>query len=107
SLGALSDLLGEDEINSNTGRRILKSLLENDFDPKAYVEEHQLAQINDRSVLKPIVQAAIATNKRAVKDYLGGKETALRAVIGFVMKETKGRGNPLLVEEMIREAIVE
>lgn len=107
SLGALSDLLGEDEINSNTGRRILKSLLENDFDPKAYVLEYQLAQINDRSILEPIVQAAIATNKRAVKDYLGGKETALRAVIGFVMKETQGRANPLLVEEMIHEAIVE
>ena len=70
-------------------------------------DRYQLAQINDRSILEPIVQAAIATNKRAVKDYLGGKETALRAVIGFAMKATQGRANPLLVEEMIHEAIVE
>ncbi len=84
----------------------MKSLLENDFDPKAYVVEHQLAQINDRSALESIVQAAVAANERAVKDYLGGKEAALRAVIGFVMKETQGRANPLLVEEIIREAIV-
>ncbi len=105
SLGALADLLGQDEINSNTGRRILKSLLEKDFDPKDYVREHNLAQINDRDALQPAVQAAIAAHERAVKDYLGGKEAALRAVIGFVMKETQGRANPVLVEAMIREAI--
>ncbi len=105
SLGVLADLLGDEEINSNTGRRVVKALLEKDFDPRAYVEEHQLAQINDRSVLEPIVRAAIAANERAVNDYLGGKETALRAILGFAMKETKGRGNPLLVEAMIREAI--
>lgn len=107
SLGVLADLLGNDEINSNTGRRLVKALLENDFDPKAYVEEHQLAQINDRTVLEPTIQAAVAANERAVKDYLGGKETALRAIIGFVMKKTQGKANPLLVETMIREAIEE
>ena len=53
-----------------------KTLLKNDFDPKAYVEE-QVAQINDRTVLEP-ASAAVAANERAVKDYLGGKETALR-----------------------------
>lgn len=107
SLGVLADLLGNDEINSNTGRRLVKLLLKSDFDPKAYVEEHQLAQINDRSVLSPTIQDAITANARAVKDYLGGKETALRAIIGFVMKKTQGKANPLLVEAMIREAITE
>ncbi|HNZ63527.1 MAG TPA: Asp-tRNA(Asn)/Glu-tRNA(Gln) amidotransferase subunit GatB [Bacillota bacterium] len=105
SLGSLSDLLGDDEINSSTGRRILKELLVKDFDPVAYVKEHELAQINDRGVLQPVVGAAVEANARAVKDFLSGKETALRAIIGFVMKQTQGRANPVLAETMIRELI--
>jgi aspartyl-tRNA(Asn)/glutamyl-tRNA(Gln) amidotransferase subunit B len=105
SLGKLSNLLATGEINSNTGRKVLKALMEEDFDPTSYVSEHDLAQINDREKLQETVDDSIAANERAIKDYLGGKDSAIRAIVGRVMKDTGGRANPILVETMIKEAI--
>lgn len=106
-LAALADLLGDEKINSNTGKKVLRLLLEGDLDPEAYVREENLLQITDRATLLPIVKSAIANNQRAVEDYRKGKETAIKAIIGRVMKETSGRAYPLLVEEMILELIKE
>lgn len=105
SLGKLADLLAKDEINSNTGRKVLKALMEKDFDPVNYIAEHDLGQINDRERLQPAIEAALAANERALKDFLKGKESALRSLVGGVMKQTGGRANPLLVEELLRETI--
>ena len=106
-LATLADLLGDEKINSNTGKKVLRLLLEEDFDPENYVKEQDLMQITDRATLQPIVESAIAQNQRAVEDYRNGKEAAIKAIIGRVMRETSGRAYPLLVEEMILEEIKE
>lgn len=105
SLGALADLLGKDIINSNTGRKVLKVMLEEDQDPVAYVEENNLAQINDPEVLQSIIDATVNSNARAVNDYRRGRTPALRALMGNVMRETQGRANPILAEEMLKATI--
>ncbi len=106
-LATLADLLGDEKINSNTGKKVLRLLLEEDFDPETYVKEQDLMQITDRATLLPIVESAIAQNQNAVEDYRNGKEAAIKAIIGRVMRETSGRAYPLLVEEMILEEIKE
>jgi aspartyl-tRNA(Asn)/glutamyl-tRNA(Gln) amidotransferase subunit B len=106
-LATLADLLGDEKINSNTGKKVLRLLLEEDFDPENYVKEQDLMQITDRATLQSIVESAIAQNQKAVEDYRSGKEAAIKAIIGRVMRETSGRAYPLLVEEMILEEIKE
>ncbi len=106
-LATLADLLGDEKINSNTGKKVLRLLLEEDFDPENYVKEQDLMQITDRATLQAIVESAIAQNQKAVEDYRNGKEAAIKAIIGRVMRETSGRAYPLLVEEMILEEIKE
>lgn len=106
-LATLADLLGDEKINSNTGKKVLRLLLEEDFDPENYVKEQDLMQITDRATLQSIVESAIAQNQKAVEDYRNGKEAAIKAIIGRVMRETSGRAYPLLVEEMILEEIKE
>ncbi|NLC40248.1 MAG: Asp-tRNA(Asn)/Glu-tRNA(Gln) amidotransferase subunit GatB, partial [Clostridiaceae bacterium] len=66
SLAKLADLLGDEKINSNTGKKVLRLLLEDDFDPEAYVREENLLQITDREELLEIVESAIAANQKAV-----------------------------------------
>ncbi len=105
SLGQLTNLVAREDINSTTARKVLKALMEGDFDPEAYVKEHDLAQINEREALEGAVKLAVASNEKAVKDFRNGKESAMRSLIGRVMKETQGRANPILAEKMLREAI--
>ncbi len=108
-LADLADLLGKEEINSNTGRKVFKLMLSKTeaLDPNIYIEENNLAQINDRFALEDLIKTAVANNERAVTDYKKGKEIAIKAIIGQVMKATSGLANPLITEEMIKEKIAE
>lgn len=104
-MGRLADLVEADTVNSNTGRKVLKAMIEDGVDPDRYIETHNLAQINDRDVLAPIVRDVLTHNERAVRDYRNGKKAAMRALIGRVMKATAGRANPVLVESMLADAL--
>ena len=66
-------------------------------------EEQGLTQINDLTFLGAAVEQIIQGNPRAVQDFLGGKEGAIRFLIGQVMKETRGRANPATISEILRE----
>jgi aspartyl-tRNA(Asn)/glutamyl-tRNA(Gln) amidotransferase subunit B len=65
------------------------------------VEELALKQITDSGAIVDAVRDAIESNPKAVQDYLGGKETSSKFLVGQVMKLTKGRANPLLVAELV------
>ena len=81
-------------------------MLEEDLIPKLCPRNRTSCRL-DRATLQAIVESAIAQNQRAVEDYRNGKEAAIKAIIGRVMRETSGRAYPLLVEEMILEEIKE
>jgi len=69
------------------------------------VEERGLTQISDEGALIAIVEEVLAKNQKSVEDYKNGKEKALGAIVGQVMKATKGRANPELVNKLIKERI--
>jgi len=69
------------------------------------VEEKGLTQISDEGALVAIVEEVIAKNQKSVEDYKNGKEKALGAIVGQVMKATKGRANPEMVNKLIKERI--
>lgn len=73
--------------------------------PRAIVAEKGLGQISDRSALEAAVEEAIRANEKSVSDYLAGKENALMFLVGQVMRASKGKANPNLVNEMIREKL--
>lgn len=106
-LAALADLLGDGKINSSTAKRIVCILLENDFDPAAYVAEYGLEQINDRAVLEKIVREVLAADSKSVSSYKAGKTAALKAIVGKVMAKTEGRANPVAVTELAENLVFE
>ena len=106
-LAALVDLLGDGKINSSTAKRIVCILLENDFDPAAYVAEYGLEQINDRAVLEKIVREVLAADSKSVSSYKAGKTAALKAIVGKVMAKTEGRANPVAVTELAENLVLE
>ena len=69
------------------------------------MQEKGLAQISDADSVAPSVEQALADNPQAVQDYLGGKETAVRFLVGQVMRLTRGRANPGLVTTLLEERL--
>ena len=74
-------------------------------DPSEIVEEKNLAQVSDETELGGVVDKVIEENEIAVNDFKRGKVNALRFLIGQVMRETKGKANPQVVEKILRERL--
>ena len=69
------------------------------------MEEHGLKTVNDEGALREIAAQVIAANPKAVEDYKGGKEKALGALVGQIMKAMKGKANPQAVNAMLKELL--
>ncbi len=104
-LAAVTMLLGKGTINNATARTVLELLREQDADPEEIVEQRGLKQINDRAALLKLAEEAIAADPKSVAAYLGGKLAAAQAIIGRMMKLTSGRGNPVMIREIVLERL--
>jgi aspartyl-tRNA(Asn)/glutamyl-tRNA(Gln) amidotransferase subunit B len=69
------------------------------------INEKNLAQISDTDVLKSQTEEVIKENPKSVQDYQGGKNNALMFLVGQVMKKTKGKANPKVVQEILRRLL--
>lgn len=100
-LAAIAEMSGDGRINSSTAKKLLAEVWESGEDPERLVIERGLEQINDREVLRGYVKKAIEDNPKSVDDYLSGKKSALKAIVGKVMAATGGKANPVIVNELI------
>ena len=69
------------------------------------MEEQGLVQISDEGAIKAIVEQVVDNNPQSVADYKAGKDKAIGFLVGQVMKETKGKANPGLVNKLIIEKL--
>jgi len=105
SLGELLSLIEDGTISGKIAKTIFKELIETGKEPKAIVEEKGLVQISDEGEIAKVVESVIANNPESVEDYHNGKEKAIGFLVGQVMKETKGKANPQLVNKLIKEKL--
>jgi aspartyl-tRNA(Asn)/glutamyl-tRNA(Gln) amidotransferase subunit B len=92
-------------ISHQSGRQTLYTWLENEIDPEETVRRRGLAQISDSGELEVIVAAAIDANPEAADQIRSGNQKAIGAIVGAVMKETKGRADGGEVNRLIREQL--
>ena len=103
----LITLLGEDKISYTTAQKTLEKLYENKFDVKQYIEENNLIQVQDDSLIEELVRKALQDNPKAVEDYKGGNTKSLNFIVGVVMRETKGTAKPQVVNKIMFEVVKE
>ena len=84
---------------------LLPRLLEGDEDPEALVQRLGLARIDDAGQIEEVARRAIAANAKAATDFRAGKEAALNALKGFVMREMKGKADPAVVETALKRLL--
>ncbi len=93
-------------INAATAKTVLEEMFRTGKTAAAIIKERGLSQISDAGELEKVVAEVIYSNAQAVADYRAGKETAARFLVGQVMKATKGRANPQLVNEVLKQKLV-
>ena len=108
SPGALATLVGmvtDRKVSAAAGKQVLAKLVADGGDPAAIVEAEGLGAMGDGDELAPIVAAAIEANPDAVEKIKAGKQAAVGAIVGYVMKETKGRADGGEVQRLVREQL--
>jgi aspartyl-tRNA(Asn)/glutamyl-tRNA(Gln) amidotransferase subunit B len=104
----LADLISLQEagtISGKTAKDVFEQMFESGRNPKAIVEEQGLGQIESGDEVAAAAEKAIAGNPKAVADYRGGKEEAIKFLVGQVMKETRGRARPDDVTAILKEKL--
>jgi aspartyl-tRNA(Asn)/glutamyl-tRNA(Gln) amidotransferase subunit B len=104
-LGALLDLVAAGTVSATAAKDVLAEMFDSDDDPAAIVERKGLAQISDAAELEAVVDRVVAANPELVGKFRGGKRGVLGAMVGQVMRETRGRANPKLVSDLLERAI--
>ena len=105
NLAAMLRLIDDGTISGKIAKSVLEEMVDTGKEPRAIVEEKGLVQISDEGQLLPLVRRIIEENPGPVADYRGGKKKALGFLVGQVMKETKGKANPQLVNELFRREL--
>lgn len=105
NLAKLIELTEAGTINSSVAKEVFEKIFKEDIDPEPYVKEHGLGTVNDEGALREVLEKVIAENPQAVVDYRGGKEKALGALVGQVMKAMKGKVNPGMVNQKLKDML--
>ena len=105
NLAKLIDLVDAGTINGTVAKKVFEKIFTDNVDPEKYVEEQGLKTVSDEGALKEVVEQVIAANPKAVEDYKGGKEKALGALMGQTMRAMKGKADPGVVNQMLRDML--
>ncbi|MEO8231320.1 MAG: Asp-tRNA(Asn)/Glu-tRNA(Gln) amidotransferase subunit GatB [Ignavibacteriota bacterium] len=106
NLGKLINLIKDGTISGKIAKDIFPIMIENNSDPEQVVKEKDLVQISDTAEIESMIKRIIDTNKEQVEEYKTGKEKVFGFFVGQVMKESKGKANPKIVNEILRKMLM-
>ena len=106
-LGGLLDLIADDTISGRIAKDVFDEMFESGKDAATIVDEKGLKQITDTGAIEGVVDTIIAANPDNVAQYQGGNQKVIGWFVGQVMKETQGKANPKLVNELLRKKLSE
>jgi len=98
-------LIEEGAISGKMAKDVIEDMYKTGKGPKQIIEEKGLVQITDEEALKKAISEVIAANPGQLEQYRGGKEKLFGYFVGQVMKETKGKANPALVNELLKKML--
>ncbi len=105
NLAKLIDLTDNGTVNSTVAKEVFEAVFKEDIDPEKYVEEKGLKTVNDAGALRETVETVMKNNPKSVEDYKNGKEKAIGFLVGQAMKAMKGKANPGMVNEILKELL--
>jgi aspartyl-tRNA(Asn)/glutamyl-tRNA(Gln) amidotransferase subunit B len=104
-LGGLIDLITDGTISGKIAKDVLEMMFESGQDAGVIVEEKGLKQVSDTGALEGEIDKVIAANGDKVAEFQGGKVKVLGWFVGQIMQATKGKANPQMVNQLVREKL--
>jgi aspartyl-tRNA(Asn)/glutamyl-tRNA(Gln) amidotransferase subunit B len=101
NLGGLVDLIADNTISGRIAKDVFAEMVETGKPAALIVEEKGLRQVTDTGAIESAIDGVLAANADKVADYRGGKEKLFGFFVGQVMKQTQGKANPALVNEIL------
>lgn len=101
----LSDMVAQNQLSSTAAKTVLEELMRHGGDSQKIAQRLNLIQVSDAGALDEIVEQVIADNQQIVADFKNGNERALQALVGQVMKASKGQANPPLVNAILKQKL--
>ena len=101
NLSEMIALIQDGTISSKIAKQVFKATIETGAEPKVYVEEKGLVQLSDPAKLIPIIDDILDKNTQSVDDFKNGKDRAVGFLVGQIMKQTRGKANPTVVNELL------
>jgi aspartyl-tRNA(Asn)/glutamyl-tRNA(Gln) amidotransferase subunit B len=104
-LVTLIELVNANTLNQPAAKQTFGVMFDTGRSPQEIVEELGLRQISDANQIAEVARQVITANPEPVAQFKGGKEATLKFLVGQVMKATRGKANPQLAEQVLREQL--
>ena len=104
-LSELIQLIKDQTISGKIAKSVLPDVFETGKTPKQIVEKKGLSQISDASAIESIADQVIEENPGPAQDYRDGKQKAIGFLVGQVMKATRGKANPQMVNQLLHQKL--
>ncbi len=105
NIGKLIKLIDNNTISSKIAKEVFVLMLSDNREPDVIVKEKGLVQITDTSAIEEAVVRVIQQNPQSIEDFKAGKTKAMGFLVGQIMKETKGKANPQMVNTLLMEKL--
>lgn len=105
NLAALLKLISKGTISGKIAKKVFATMWKEGGNPDDIVKVQGLVQISDTAELSKLVDEVVGNNPKAVEDFKAGKKKAVGALVGQIMKATKGKANPRVINELLNKKL--
>ncbi|WP_295730787.1 Asp-tRNA(Asn)/Glu-tRNA(Gln) amidotransferase subunit GatB [uncultured Limosilactobacillus sp.] len=104
NLAGMVKLITDGTISSKMAKKVFKGIIAGE-EPAAYAKSHGLVQLSDPKELQPIIDDILANNQQSIEDFKNGKDRAVGYLVGQIMKQTRGKANPQVVNQLLMKSL--
>ncbi|MBI4655994.1 MAG: Asp-tRNA(Asn)/Glu-tRNA(Gln) amidotransferase GatCAB subunit B, partial [Elusimicrobia bacterium] len=101
----ISVYLKDSKISSKIAKEIIEKIWKNPQPPRKMIEDAGMFQVSDSAQIEQWAKEAIQENRKAADDFTNGNEKALAALVGLVMKKSKGKSNPQMTNSILKKLL--
>lgn len=105
NLAGMIQLIEDGTISSKLGKDVMRLLAVQGGDAKEVAEKNGLVQLSDPTVLVPVINDILDNNAQSIEDFKNGKDRAVGFLVGQIMKQTKGKANPNMVNQLLMDEL--